>query len=153
MWLNPPYGRTIGAWMAKAAEEVRDGRAELVVCLVPARVDTVWFRESEAAASLVRIWPGRIKFVGGRDSAPFPNAVVVFGELSGRHGTSHKTCVICDRVFFPPRMDAKTCSPAHRKALSRIMADIRDMDAKSLRKFQRENKRLMSRIRAASRDG
>ena len=37
VWLNPPYGRTdahgrsIGAWMGKAADEVRTGGADLVL--------------------------------------------------------------------------------------------------------------------------
>src|SRR5262245_6644474 len=35
VWMNPPYGRTIGLWMKKAYESVRDGDAEIVVCLVP----------------------------------------------------------------------------------------------------------------------
>ena len=39
VWCNPPYGREIGRWTCKAAEAVRSGDAELVVCLVPARVD------------------------------------------------------------------------------------------------------------------
>lgn len=39
VWLNPPYGRTIGTWMAKACAEVANGNAERVVTLPPARVD------------------------------------------------------------------------------------------------------------------
>ena len=35
--MNPPYGRAIGAWMAKARAEVASGNAVRVVCLVPAR--------------------------------------------------------------------------------------------------------------------
>lgn len=34
-YMNPPYGKKIGAWMKKASET--NG---LVVCLVPARTDT-----------------------------------------------------------------------------------------------------------------
>ena len=39
-WCNPPYGRTIGAWMRKAYESALQGAT--VVCLVPARTDTKW---------------------------------------------------------------------------------------------------------------
>jgi hypothetical protein len=88
VWLNPPYGKGIGAWLAKARSAAADGA--LVVCLVPARPDTRWWRESAAAASLVRFLPGRVKF--GADPAPFPSAVVVFGELPGRHGTQPRFC-------------------------------------------------------------
>ena len=117
VWLNPPYGRTIGAWMAKAAAEAAEGRAVLVCCLPPARVDTRWWRDAIAAASLVRIYPGRICF--GDQPAPFPSAVIVFGELPGRHGTEPRFCARCKRPWFPARSDAKTCSDSCRQALSR----------------------------------
>ncbi len=131
VWLNPPYGRTdaygrpLGAWMAKARAEVACGNADRVVALVPARVDTDWWRDTVRAASLVRYLPGRIKWRNGQP-APFGNAVIVLGALPGRHGTSHKTCVICDGIFWPARADAKTCSPKCRAKLSRITRRNRD---------------------------
>lgn len=76
-WMNPPYGRTIGAWMKKAYEESLRG-AQVVVCLVPARTDTAWWHDY-AAKGQVTFIRGRIKFGGHRNSAPFPSAVVVFG--------------------------------------------------------------------------
>jgi phage N-6-adenine-methyltransferase len=129
VFMNPPYGRTIGRWIAKAQEEVAAGRAELVVCLVPARVDTSWWRTAAAAASLARIWPGRISF-GGADPAPFPSAVVVFGTLPGRHGTEPRSCAWCRRPWFPARSDAKTCSAACRQALRRSQVTGRKRDRK-----------------------
>ena len=45
--MNPPYGRTLGAWMAKAHQAALT-TAELVVCLVPARTDTRWWHEHAA---------------------------------------------------------------------------------------------------------
>lgn len=74
-WMNPPYGRTIGAWMAKAWQESQ--RGALVVCLVPARTDTAWWHDY-AAKGQVRFLRGRLRFEGGKHSAPFPSAVVVF---------------------------------------------------------------------------
>lgn len=41
-FMNPPYGRGIGAWIKKAYDEVTNGNAERVVCLLPARTDTAW---------------------------------------------------------------------------------------------------------------
>ncbi len=116
--------------MAKARAEVASGDAERVACLPPARVDARWWREPVAATSLVRIWPGRIKFGGCADSAPFPTAIIVFGRLPGRHGTSHLTCVICDAIFWPARLDARTCSPACRQRLSRVTRAKRDESAR-----------------------
>jgi phage N-6-adenine-methyltransferase len=36
-WCNPPYGKTIGRWIAKAWQSSREGAT--VVCLLPARND------------------------------------------------------------------------------------------------------------------
>lgn len=77
-WMNPPYGRTIKQWMAKAYEASLGGAT--VVCLVPARTDTAWWWDY-AMKGEVRFIRGRVKFVnrnGGGDSAPFPSAIVVF---------------------------------------------------------------------------
>lgn len=74
-WMNPPYGREIGAWMKKAYESSLAGAT--VVCLVPARTDTAWWH-NYAAKGEVRFVRGRLKFGGHQNSAPFPSAVVVF---------------------------------------------------------------------------
>lgn len=74
-WMNPPYGRTIGRWMRKAYESSQLGAT--VVCLVPARTDTVWWHEY-AMKGEIRFIRGRLKFGGHKNSAPFPSAVVVF---------------------------------------------------------------------------
>ena len=75
-WMNPPYGRAIGIWMAKAWEASRNG-AELVCCLVPARTDTRWWHEYVVRGE-VRFLPGRLRFGDGLNPAPFGSAVVVF---------------------------------------------------------------------------
>ena len=75
VFLNPPYGRAISHWMRKAYEAARQGAT--VVCLIPARTDTLWWHEF-AMKGEVRLIRGRIAFVGARHSAPFPSAVVVF---------------------------------------------------------------------------
>ena len=74
IWLNPPYGRTIGDWMKRANDEARHGA--LVVCLVPARTDTNWWH-NYCIQHEVRFIKGRLKFGGSKNSAPFPSAVVI----------------------------------------------------------------------------
>jgi phage N-6-adenine-methyltransferase len=126
VWCNPPYGKTATPrWLAKARSEVDLGHAVRVVCLVPARVGTWWWRECEAdPAAFVRVI-GRIKWAADRrGEAPFDSAVIVFGAVDGRHGTHPKVCAnpACPlpyRRFWPARADARTCSPACRKAVSR----------------------------------
>lgn len=74
-WMNPPYGRGIGAWMKKAYESAGDGT--VVVCLVPARTDTRWWHDYAMKGEITFI-RGRLKFGTATNSAPFPSAIVVF---------------------------------------------------------------------------
>jgi phage N-6-adenine-methyltransferase len=75
-WMNPPYGKTICEWMAKARAEANKGA--VVVCLVPSRTDTKWFQESFLSASEVRLLGGRVRFGNAKSCAPFPSCVFVF---------------------------------------------------------------------------
>lgn len=74
-WMNPPYGREIPKWMEKAYLSSREGAT--VVCLVPSRTDTQWWHDYAMKGDIEFI-RGRLKFVGAKHSAPFPNAVVIF---------------------------------------------------------------------------
>lgn len=74
-WMNPPYGRELGKWVAKAYEESTRGCT--VVCLLPARTDTKWFHEYCLKGS-VEFIKGRLKFNGHKNAAPFPSMIVVF---------------------------------------------------------------------------
>jgi phage N-6-adenine-methyltransferase len=74
-WMNPPYGREIGKWMRKAFQESL--RGAVVVCLVPARTDTVWWHDYVMKGD-VTFLKGRLKFGGATNSAPFPSAIVIF---------------------------------------------------------------------------
>lgn len=86
-WMNPPYGREIGLWVAKAEQEARNGAT--VVCLLPARTDTRWWHDhiwdaenhEPRVGVIVRFLRGRVRFIradGTTGPAPFPSAVVVF---------------------------------------------------------------------------
>jgi phage N-6-adenine-methyltransferase len=80
-WLNPPYGRSIGRWVKKAAE----AKNSTIVMLVPARTDTNWWSifwdykcHRPKTGVEVRFLKGRLKFGGSASSAPFPSAIVIF---------------------------------------------------------------------------
>jgi site-specific DNA-methyltransferase (adenine-specific) len=75
VWLNPPYGREIGKFMAKAYKESQKGST--VVCLVPARTDTAWWHDY-AMKGEIEFLRGRLKFGNAKNAAPFPSAIVVF---------------------------------------------------------------------------
>lgn len=108
---NPPYGDGIGNWFEKGKEECMYGGA-LVAYLVPARVDTRWWRkgvlQKDGEAGRLRVsryvhetdtlWlrferlivgiyhhDQRIKFDGQKtDSAPFPSSVVIMAGVERR---------------------------------------------------------------------
>lgn len=74
VFMNPPYGREIGAWVKKASE----ARA-LVVCLLPARTDTRWWHDHVVAGGGHAFFlKGRLHFGEGEHAAPFPSAVVIY---------------------------------------------------------------------------
>lgn len=75
VFMNPPYGRGIGAWVRKAYESAQAGAT--VACLLPARTDTAWFHDY-CARGEVRFVRGRLRFGGAKENAPFPSMVVVF---------------------------------------------------------------------------
>lgn len=85
VWCNPPYGRTIGRWTAKAAAEVAAGRASIAVLLVPARTDTAWWWAALEAGATPAYLAGRIRFIGedgqpAKQGAGFPSALLVFRD-------------------------------------------------------------------------
>ena len=79
VFVNPPYGRTLGLWVAKARREVEEGRARTVVALLPARPDTTYWHEHVAGRAVVYFLRGRLRFSDGEQGAPFPSALVVWG--------------------------------------------------------------------------
>lgn len=93
VFVNPPYGRALKDWAAKMASE----NDTAIIALVPARVDTAWWRALDPV-----VWcalQGRVKFLNSegkeQDAAPFPSAVCLlhaahlqdrFVEVFNEHG-------------------------------------------------------------------
>ena len=75
VWCNPPYGREIEKWVAKAANS-----GTTVVMLLPARTDTKWFHDYIYNKDKVeiRFVRGRLKFGGAPNAAPFPSLLAIF---------------------------------------------------------------------------
>ncbi len=78
VYMNPPYGDEISDWIAKLHGEFLDKRTTEAIALVPARVDTAWFRMLRDVP--VCFVAGRLKFSGHDNSAPFPSAVIYLGD-------------------------------------------------------------------------
>lgn len=78
VWLNPPYGRGIEDWVRKCAVEAQS--CKVVVALLPARTETDWFQRWVFPYAEVHFLMGRIRFVGGASSAPFPSVIAVYQQ-------------------------------------------------------------------------
>jgi site-specific DNA-methyltransferase (adenine-specific) len=74
-WMNPPFSdcaRSIEkAYLSSLA-------GVTVVCLVPARTDTIYWHRFVTKAYEIRFLKGRLKFGDSKNSAPFPSAIVIF---------------------------------------------------------------------------
>jgi phage N-6-adenine-methyltransferase len=82
VYVNPPYGRDVGRWVAKARQTAE--RGVRVVLLLPARTDTRWFHDEVLGRAEVRFLRGRLRFrLDGLSlhPAPFPSMVVIFHAL------------------------------------------------------------------------
>ena len=78
-YVNPPYGKAIRNWLEKALIELKTGRTELVVFLLPAYTDVKWFHEIVLPLSNeIRFIKGRLKFGEHKQPAPFASMLVVF---------------------------------------------------------------------------
>lgn len=78
VFCNPPYGRTIAAWVRKCWEEAQKPDT-LVVALLPARTDTAYFHDYiYHKAREIRFIRGRLHFNESKNAAPFPSMIVIF---------------------------------------------------------------------------
>ncbi len=82
VFLNPPYGREIAAWVQKARASVETRfPAEVVVALLPASTDLAWWHEHVVGRAEVRYIRGRVRFITGgpyRASGFFASVVVIW---------------------------------------------------------------------------
>jgi len=87
VYVNPPYGRAIPLWIAKAIAETTAARERTarqiyrlrIVMLIPSRTDTRAFHAAAGACASACLLRGRLTFVGAPASAPFPSALFYFG--------------------------------------------------------------------------
>lgn len=85
VYVNPPYGRGVVLWLAKADTEHEDGVDDIFV-LTAARTDTAAFQEHGFRATAICFWKGRITFRGATAPAPFPTAMLYWGSHVYRFG-------------------------------------------------------------------
>ncbi len=78
-YLNPPYGRALLIWVQRR-NKIAECWVDETVLLVPARTDTKWFEMAWNCSNAYCFWKGRIKFVGGKNSAPLPSVLFYTGR-------------------------------------------------------------------------
>lgn len=93
VFLNPPYGRKLPNWTAKAMAEIAHGQVRAIVAVLPARPDTRWWHRDIAGHAHISFLRGRLRFGDGEQSAPFPSVLVIWG------GTDDQLMAV--RVAFP----------------------------------------------------
>ena len=76
VFLNPPYDKSLPVWTAKCAS-----REALFTCaLLPVRTGRPWWQQHVLTADAVMYLPGRLKFVGAPNSAPFDSCLVLWWQ-------------------------------------------------------------------------
>lgn len=79
VYLNPPYGSEIPAWIQKLVHEYEEAKTiEEAITLIPGRIDTQWFQP--LYAYLMCHIRGRLQFENAQNSAPFPSILVYLGK-------------------------------------------------------------------------
>ena len=87
VYVNPPYGRQLSKWVGKAVSEslrrpmTSDRYGTEIIMLLPARPDTKnWQHGVFENANAICFIKGRVRFKGADNPAPFPSALVYFGD-------------------------------------------------------------------------
>jgi site-specific DNA-methyltransferase (adenine-specific) len=82
VWLNPPYGKGLEDWIRKAHFETSEGKASVIVVIVPARTDTRWWHRWVIGKAEIRFLYGRFRFLleDGTKArrCPFPVVVLIY---------------------------------------------------------------------------
>lgn len=88
-WLNAPYGKPIGLWLAKAWEESQRGAT--VVALIPDDQSTAWFHDHVYRKA--DVWPlkGRVRFVGAAGSPNFGSLIAIYWPAGFWRGFSERS--------------------------------------------------------------
>jgi len=106
VYLNPPYGRELKAWIAKAEAEVRCGNARTVVALIPARPDTRYWHEHVAGIATVFFLRGRLTFGSADAPAPFPSSLALWGATAQQVAALEQS--LSDAWMVPPAVPPPT---------------------------------------------
>jgi len=109
VFLNPPYGRQLKEWVAKADAEVFCGNARMVAALLPARTDTRYWHQHVAGIATVFFLRGRLTFGSAGAAAPFPSAIALWGAADRQVAALEQR--LPDAWVIPPAMPRTSALP------------------------------------------
>jgi phage N-6-adenine-methyltransferase len=75
VFCTPPYNKIV-EWVKKCYHESRKGAT--VVMLIPNRTETRYWEDWIFGIARIEFIPGRLKFGGSKNSAPFGSALVIY---------------------------------------------------------------------------
>ncbi len=78
VFVNSEYGRALGDWVGKCADEASEDVCDIIQ-LVPNRPGPRWYRAAQDAATAMVGLDKRLTFVGAPTCAPFPSALFYYG--------------------------------------------------------------------------
>ena len=80
VYCNPPYGRELASWIAKAQKEIAENvNVKSVTMLLPARTDTKWFHKIYLQPNVEMYFiKGRLKYSGYSTPAGFGSMILRF---------------------------------------------------------------------------
>ena len=81
VWINPPYGRTLGSWVELANQWFEGGECPVIVMLIPSRTDTLWWHAAMEGGAKAHHIKGRLRFEGASSTAPFPSSLLIWERL------------------------------------------------------------------------
>lgn len=77
-WMNPPFNRQLSKWVKKAHSESLKNK-NTIVCLIPVRSNTKWWRNTIKDAE-VRFIIGEVNFNNLKRGLWLPMCIVIFGN-------------------------------------------------------------------------
>lgn len=98
VYVNPPFGRGLAAWVKRCEEQHRLFDQE-VILLLPASVDTRHWQNEIAAAVRICFLRGRVTFIGAKACAPMALALVYWGSHPPRF---ERVFEPFGRIYWPP---------------------------------------------------
>jgi phage N-6-adenine-methyltransferase len=126
VWVNPPYGKVLKAWLDKIALEARHG-AKILSLLPASRFEQAYFMSMLGTANMVCLVRGRVAFVSSLDGAevggnPYASWIVGFNVDVARFVECFPLVGACFRSALVSEVPARSARPHMTRGSQRSRA-------------------------------